>query len=57
MSKPLTIEPTGRLQKLPPYLFAEIDKKKRELIAKGKDVIDLGSGIRTFQRQISLSRP
>lgn len=41
---PLTIEPTGRLQKLPPYLFAEIDKKKRELIAKGKDVIDLGVG-------------
>ena len=44
MFKPLTIEPTGRLQKLPPYLFAEIDKRKRELIAKGKDVIDLGVG-------------
>ena len=44
MLKPLTIEPTGRLQKLPPYLFAEIDKRKRELIAKGKDVIDLGVG-------------
>lgn len=44
MHKPLAIEPTGRLQKLPPYLFAEIDRKKRELIAKGKDVIDLGVG-------------
>ncbi len=37
-------DPTQRLQKLPPYLFAEIDRKKRELIAKGKDVIDLGVG-------------
>ncbi|OQA57361.1 MAG: LL-diaminopimelate aminotransferase [Candidatus Omnitrophica bacterium ADurb.Bin277] len=44
LKTPLTIEPTGRLQKLPPYLFAEIDRKKRELIAKGKDVIDLGVG-------------
>ncbi len=42
--QPIVFEPTGRLQKLPPYLFAEIDKKKRELIAKGKDVIDLGVG-------------
>ena len=41
---PIFIEPTGRLQKLPPYLFAEIDRKKRELIAQGKDVIDLGVG-------------
>lgn len=41
---PISFEPTGRLLKLPPYLFAEIDRKKRELIAKGKDVIDLGVG-------------
>lgn len=41
---PISFEPTGRLQKLPPYLFAEIDRKKRELVAKGKDVIDLGVG-------------
>lgn len=33
-----------RLKKLPPYLFAEIDKTKRALIAQGKDVIDLGVG-------------
>ncbi|HNX69084.1 MAG TPA: LL-diaminopimelate aminotransferase [Candidatus Omnitrophota bacterium] len=43
-TKPISFEPTGRLQKLPPYLFAEIDRKKRELISKGKDVIDLGVG-------------
>lgn len=40
----ITFEPTERLKKLPPYLFAEIDRKKRELIAAGKDVIDLGVG-------------
>ncbi len=34
----------GRLKKLPPYLFAEIDKLKGELLAKGVDVIDLGVG-------------
>lgn len=42
MKKP--IEPPDRLKKLPPYLFAEIDRIKRELIAQGKDVIDLGVG-------------
>ncbi len=29
---------------LPPYLFIEIDKKKRALMAAGKDVINLGVG-------------
>ncbi|MGQ9859696.1 MAG: LL-diaminopimelate aminotransferase [Thermodesulfobacteriota bacterium] len=33
-----------RLKQLPPYLFAEIDKLKSELVAKGADVIDLGVG-------------
>jgi LL-diaminopimelate aminotransferase len=33
-----------RLQALPPYLFIEIDRKKRELLAAGKDVINLGVG-------------
>ena len=33
-----------RLQELPPYLFAEIDKKKREARAEGRDIIDLGVG-------------
>lgn len=33
-----------RLQKLPPYLFAEIDQKKKAAIAAGRDVINLGVG-------------
>ena len=33
-----------RLQALPPYLFIEIDRKKRALLAAGKDVINLGVG-------------
>ena len=37
-------EPADRLKRLPPYLFAEIDRKKREVRARGVDVIDLGIG-------------
>ncbi len=33
-----------RLKALPPYLFAELDRKKQEKIAQGVDVIDLGVG-------------
>jgi LL-diaminopimelate aminotransferase len=33
-----------RFSKLPPYLFAEIDRKKKELVAAGRDVINLGIG-------------
>lgn len=33
-----------RLQKLPPYLFVEIDKKKRAKLAAGADIINLGIG-------------
>ncbi len=33
-----------RLRKLPPYLFSEIDKKKKAAIAAGRDVINLGIG-------------
>ncbi len=33
-----------RLQKLPPYLFVELDRMKAEVQAKGVDVIDLGVG-------------
>jgi LL-diaminopimelate aminotransferase len=33
-----------RLRKLPPYLFSEIDRKKKAAIAAGRDVIDLGIG-------------
>ncbi len=44
LKKPFEIQTPERLAKLPPYLFAEVDKRKRELAAKGKDVIDLGVG-------------
>ncbi len=37
-------ELTERLKKLPPYLFKEIDQKKKELEASGVDMIDLGVG-------------
>src|SRR3954468_18889074 len=33
-----------RLQQLPPYLFAEIDRKKKAALAAGRDVINLGVG-------------
>lgn len=33
-----------KLKKLPPYLFIEIDKKKKEAIARGADIISLGVG-------------
>ena len=38
------IEKAERLRKLPPYLFAEIDKAKNEAKEQGKDIIDLGVG-------------
>ena len=40
----MEIEPADRLRKLPPYLFSEIDRLKRQLISQAKDVIDLGVG-------------
>ncbi|MDJ0735552.1 MAG: pyridoxal phosphate-dependent aminotransferase [Nostocaceae cyanobacterium] len=33
-----------RLDKIPPYLFAEINRKRDELIAKGVDIINMGVG-------------
>ncbi|MCG9895543.1 MAG: aminotransferase class I/II-fold pyridoxal phosphate-dependent enzyme, partial [Fimbriimonadaceae bacterium] len=36
--------PSIRLSRIPPYLFAEIARAKREAIARGVDVIDLGIG-------------
>ncbi len=35
---------TDRLNALPPYLFAEIDRKKRAAMQAGRDVIDFGVG-------------
>ena len=40
----MKIEFADRLKQLPPYLFVEIDKKKRALIDAGHDVINLGIG-------------
>ncbi|OVE75763.1 LL-diaminopimelate aminotransferase [bacterium F11] len=33
-----------RLQKLPPYLFAQLDRKKKAVLEKGVDLISLGVG-------------
>ncbi len=38
------VAPSKRLDKIPPYLFAEVARVKREAIARGVDIIDLGIG-------------
>jgi LL-diaminopimelate aminotransferase len=38
------VEVAERLRRLPPYLFAEIDRQKREVRARGVDLVDLGIG-------------
>jgi len=40
----ITIKKAKRINELPPYLFAEIDRRKREALARGVDLIDLGVG-------------
>lgn len=40
----ITIDKAKRLKELPPYLFAELDRKKEEVRARGVDIIDLGVG-------------
>jgi LL-diaminopimelate aminotransferase len=40
----LRIEKAVRLERLPPYLFKEIDRQKEQIRAKGVDIIDLGVG-------------
>ncbi|MCE5336252.1 MAG: LL-diaminopimelate aminotransferase [Desulfobacteraceae bacterium] len=40
----MALAQADRLRQLPPYLFAEIDRLKAELMAKGVDVINLGVG-------------
>ena len=40
----MIIEPAQRVKQLPRYLFAEIDRKIREKVAQGVDVIRLGIG-------------
>jgi LL-diaminopimelate aminotransferase len=38
------VKPALRVEKIPPYLFARIDKKKAEARSKGIDLIDFGIG-------------
>ncbi len=38
------VEAAQRIKRLPPYLFAEIDRLKEEVEKKGVDIIDLGVG-------------
>jgi len=40
----MRIQKAKRIDEIPPYLFAEIDKKKREMRQRGMDLIDLGIG-------------
>jgi LL-diaminopimelate aminotransferase len=40
----MAFQRADRLNALPPYLFLEIDRKKRAALAAGVDVIDLGVG-------------
>jgi LL-diaminopimelate aminotransferase len=40
----MQIEFSDKLKKIPPYLFIEIDNKKKQAREKGVDVIDLGVG-------------
>jgi len=38
------VKPASRVEKIPPYLFARIDKKKAEARSRGIDLIDFGIG-------------
>ncbi|MDR0800387.1 MAG: LL-diaminopimelate aminotransferase [Endomicrobium sp.] len=40
----MEIRYSEKLKKLPPYLFIEIDRKKKEAIERGADIISLGVG-------------
>lgn len=44
MEKPFVIAPSARISRLPPYLFARINKMKYEKRVAGVDIIDLGMG-------------
>ncbi|MBD2361996.1 pyridoxal phosphate-dependent aminotransferase [Anabaena minutissima FACHB-250] len=38
------MQPAKRLEKIPPYLFAEINRKREELVAQGVDIINMAVG-------------
>ena len=44
MGETATIRPARRIESLPPYLFAEVDRRIAEKRAAGFDVISLGIG-------------
>ncbi len=44
MKKKVSFELASRIEYLPPYLFASIDRLKQEAIKKGADLIDLSIG-------------
>jgi len=46
-----------RIEELPPYLFAEIDRRKKAAIARGVDIISLGVGDPTCPRRRTSSKP
>ena len=50
----MTFEYAKRIKRLPPYLFAEIEKKIKEKKAQGIDLISLSIGDPDFHRQNSL---
>src|SRR6266550_8566061 len=43
-NQPFKIDPSARIQRLPPYLFGRINKMKYEKRVAGVDIIDLGMG-------------
>ena len=44
MKKKISVNLASRVQHLPPYLFASIDRMKQKAIEKGIDLIDLSIG-------------
>ncbi len=40
----MRIDISERLKRLPPYLFVEIDRQKKQALDEGRDIIDLGVG-------------
>ena len=38
------VKPASRIEQIPPYLFARIDKKKAEVRERGMDLVDFGIG-------------
>ena len=49
--------PSDRLKKLPPYLFAEFERKRAVLEKQGKDIVNLASATRTRRPRGSCSTP